>query len=372
MNTWLLTGATGTLGRELLWDLLAAGDAVRCVVRAGDAAEAEKRIDELIARRPQGPIPAEQRERVRAVRGDLTQPLLGLSQPEYDALAREVTGVIHGAANVNFTQALHEARKINVEGTRQVLAFAERAMDLGGLHRFEHISTAYVAGDRRGRVLETEGYVGQKFHNTYEQTKSEAERLIEEHRGRLPIALLRPSIVVGDSRTGYTSSFKVMYWPLKIFAGGWVWVIPADPDGGVDLVPVDYVVDVMRALRARPESVGRTVHIAAGDMATSIGAAARLASGFFDVRVPKMMPPKVFDYTLRPVLYASVGLARTEQLRRGRVYIPYLAHGARFDTRVRDELVGLPAPSVDAYFERLLRYCIESDWGKKDPRTPRA
>ncbi|MCA9771036.1 MAG: SDR family oxidoreductase [Myxococcales bacterium] len=372
MARWLLTGATGTLGREILWDLIAGGDEVLCLVRGADPREAEARIDDLIARRPQGALPAEERARIRVVQGDLTADRFGMDPKGYEALAEAVTGIIHGAANVNFTQALPDARRVNVEGTRQVLAFAHEAKARGGLTRFEHISTAYVCGNRRGPILEGDLTWDQGFNNTYEQTKNEAERMIAEHRGDLPIVVVRPSIVVGDSKTGYTSSFKVMYFPLKILAAGYVWVIPADPEGRVDLVPVDYVVATMRALRANPDSVGRTVHVTAGGAASKIGELVRMGVDFFGVRMPIMISPKIFDYSLRPLLYITAGPKRTKKLRAARVFIPYLAHRAAFDTSERDLLVDpttLAVPSVQSYFERLLRYCIDSEWGSKDPVT---
>ena len=67
-------------------------------------------------------------------------------------------------------------------------------------------------------MRENELAVGQGYRNTYEQTKAEAEALVRSRLGSMPGVILRPSIIVGDSRTGVTSSFKMMYWPLKIYA----------------------------------------------------------------------------------------------------------------------------------------------------------
>jgi thioester reductase-like protein len=83
--------------------------------------------------------------------------------------------------------------------------------------------------------------VGQRFRNTYEQTKAEAEALVRSRLGSLPGVILRPSIIVGDSRTGVTSSFKMMYWPLKIYSRRLWRTVPGYPDAVLDIVPVDYV-----------------------------------------------------------------------------------------------------------------------------------
>ena len=83
------------------------------------------------------------------------------------------------------------------------------------LRSFAYVGTAYVAGERAGLVREDELAVGQGYRNTYEQTKAEAEALVRSRLGSLPGVILRPSIIVGDSQTGVTSSFKMMYWPVS-------------------------------------------------------------------------------------------------------------------------------------------------------------
>lgn len=121
---------------------------------------------------------------------------------------------------MSFELDLEASRAINVEGTRRVLQFGECCGARGGLRRFCHISTAYVAGDHSGCFSEDDLEVGQRFRNAYEQSKFEAERLVGRWRSRLPIAVLRPSIVVGERGSGWTTSFNVIYWPLRAFAHG--------------------------------------------------------------------------------------------------------------------------------------------------------
>ena len=155
----------------------------------------------------------------------MQEPGLGLTPERRDELAREVTTVIHSAASVSFTLGLDESREINVEGTRNMLDFAESCAELD---RFTYVSTAYVAGTHPGVFGEDQLAEGQEFRNAYEQSKFEAERLVQSHRRSLPIQVLRPSIVVGEQRSGWTSSFNVLYGPLKAFARG---SIPAVPGG---------------------------------------------------------------------------------------------------------------------------------------------
>ena len=82
--------------------------------------------------------------------------------------------VIHSAASVAFDLPIEEARAINVEGTRRVLDFAGAVPDL---QRVAYVSTAYVAGDRRGTVYEDDRETG-TFRNSYERSKHEAEAVV--------------------------------------------------------------------------------------------------------------------------------------------------------------------------------------------------
>src|SRR5204863_5985469 len=122
------------------------------------------------------------------------------------------------------------SRRTNVEGTRRVLEFAERCHERGGLRRLCYISTAYVAGEHSGPFSEDDLDVGQRFRNPYEQSKFEAERLVTRWPSRMPITVVRPSIIVGESDSGWTASFNVLYWPLRAFARGVYAVLPARRD----------------------------------------------------------------------------------------------------------------------------------------------
>jgi hypothetical protein len=78
----------------------------------------------------------------------------------------------------------------------------------------------------------------------------------------------------------------------------------------------------------------------------------------------------VFFYTVRPLLYLLTWGKRREMLRKGRVYVPYFAFRAPFDTaraRAVLEQRGLRPPLVQDYFQKLIDYAIASDWGKHEP-----
>ena len=150
----LITGSTGFVGMELLSRYLERSDRpVHALVRAEDDAGAERRLREVLASL-YGRADA-YADRVAAVPGDLESPGLGLEGGRRQLLADQVTEIVHSAASVSFSLPLEDAREINVAGTRRMLKLGQEcALGRGGLRRFSHLSTAYVAGDHGGEFGE--------------------------------------------------------------------------------------------------------------------------------------------------------------------------------------------------------------------------
>ena len=369
-ETILLTGVSGFLGRHVLWNLLRRADVetqVYCLLRPEADASVDQRLHNLLV--PEGePLAADARERCHALAGDIISADLLLEPAMRERLLGEVNRIIHCAATVKFDTPLHEARRINVDGTRHVLGFAEQLHARGRLRRMDHFSTAFVAGTVASCVYE-DRLEPTQFNNTYEQTKWEAEQVVRAAQRRLPITIYRPSIVVGDSRTGYTSNFRVLYWPLKVLASGLVVVVPADRKGIVDVVPIDYVAQAFEALSSTDQSLGKCYHLAAGpEQQSSIGELLEMGAAFFGVRHPWMIPPQVSYRMVRPLLYGVFWGKRRALLRTGELYFPYFSYRASFDTAtVRADLdgAGVKAPSVKEYFRNIMQFCVDTDWGRK-------
>jgi thioester reductase-like protein len=361
----LLTGATGFLGMELLARLLQDSDRrVWALVRAGCDAAAAERMRALLATLV--PDPEAVLHRVVAVAGDLTEPGLGLAPSRRHEIARSVDEVIHSAASVSFTLPLEGARAINVAGTRRVLELACECAAQGPLRRFAHISTAYVAGAHRGVFSENDLERGQSFNNTYERSKCEAERLVRDHAGKLPIQVFRPSIVVGDELTGWTASFNVIYTPLRAYAGGGLRVLPAHRSAPVDIVPVSYVASAILRLADAP--AGRTFQLVAGPDAPTVGELIDRTVRHLDGPPVRTLPPGLYRRVLDPLLTRRAGPAERRWLERGRIFFPYLASSVRFDPgAARPALLaaGVRLPPVEDYFERLLDFAVESSWGRR-------
>ena len=342
-----LTGATGFLGMEVLARLLEAGDRdVVALVRADGDEAAARRLDGVLSTLWRDPAPY--RDRVRAVAGDVTRPGLGLPQAQRTALAEDVGAVLHCAASIAFDLPLEEARAINVEGTREVIGFAREAKALGRLDRFVHVSTAYVSGTYAGTFRERQLIAGQGFRNTYEQTKCEAEQIVAA-AGDLQPAVARPSIVMGESDSGWTPAFNVLYWPLRAFSRGLFDTVPALEEGRVDVVPVDYVADGVVHLLDRRET--GVFNLVAGRDAPTVGELIEMGAQRFDRPRPELVAPG------EPTALAD-----------GEVYVPYFDMRVVFDdARARGLLApaGIRAPRLTDCFGALIDYAEAARWGKR-------
>jgi len=356
MGSWadgaiLLTGATGLVGGELLPRLLAAAphSTVYCLLRARDAAALERRTQELVAG---ASVPLRGAARVRGVAGDVRSADLGLGAARAE-LAREVRSVVHAAASTRFDQELDEARRSNVLGTRNVLAFAREA----GAH-LHHVSTAYVVGAGED-----------SFHNSYEQSKFEAEALVRGAARDLHTTVYRPSIIVGDSQSGRTAHFRVLYDPFKWVIYGKTSLLPCRPDVRVDVVPVDFVCDALVALGGRPDAAGATFLLSAGpERALAIGEILELAepivNGWLSARgqptvaVPRIVSPDAATPELAELFALGAAVMRT--------HVPYMLHELLFDPRETERALGasgVRCPPLRDYLRVLLEFALERRFG---------
>lgn len=297
----LLTGATGFVGKVVLEELMRRraelGVArVLALVRASDAAHAAARLrtDVLGSRCFEAHAPGWQ-QRVEAIAGDLTRPGLGLSPAARERVAAEVTHVIHCAASVEFNLPLPEATAVNTGGA---LAALEVARECQRLASFVDVSTAYVTAHpsvRGGGVLRVEeelaplprdaasiyadilsgrGWQDQLLRetghpNTYTLTKCVAEHLVARRGERLPITLLRPSIVSASERTpsvGWIDSAAAFAGFVAALGTGRLRVVAADLGARLDVVPCDAVAHriVEAAFAPPPRGELRIRHAVAG------------------------------------------------------------------------------------------------------------
>lgn len=307
--------------------------------------------------------------RLVAVRGDVTTPGLGIEPDMREQLAEEVTAVVHSAASVSFSLPLDRARAINLDGTRRVLELAELCAERGdGLERFSHVSTSYVAGTHCGPFYEDDLDRGQQFNNSYEMSKWEAEKMLRDRFGDLPTTVFRPSIVVGESDSGWTPAFNVVYGPMRAYSRGSLSAVPGRRSAPADVVPVDYVADAIFELSGRAEAEGRTYALAAGPEAPTVGRLIDMSAEAFGRRRAITLRPTLYRRVVHPLLLRRSSESKREVLRRSEVYFPYFAVDASFDTSAATDALaatGIRVPPIDGYFHSLVRFAQEADWGRK-------
>jgi thioester reductase-like protein len=198
------------------------------------------------------------KDKLKIVEGDLTLPELGIDKNKIDLSS--IKEIFNLAAVYDLRVKKDLAYEINVKGTENIVAFVSQ---LPNLKKFHHISTCYVAGWHKGEFTEDDFDKGQSFKNYYEETKFLSEKIIRENRHKIPFVIYRPSIVIGDSKTGETNKFDGPYpviFLINKFPKYFLMTQIGSGANPVNLISVDYVVDSISAL-SQLDEVYRTYHL---------------------------------------------------------------------------------------------------------------
>ena len=251
----LFTGFPGFIGARLLPRILELSPEARieCLVQEKFLPQAHAGVEAIEAAHPHA------RGRIGLITGDITVLGLGIEAKRARELRRALRQAWHLAAVYDLAVRRDVGRRINVEGTKNVLDFLAGAPHF---ERLQYVSTAYVSGTARGTFRETDLDVGQGFKNHYEETKFQAE--VEVVRSHLPRTVYRPGVVVGDSQTGETAKFDGPYHVLRLMEklpSPGVFFRLGLGFGTVNIVPVDFVIEAMAALAACAVSAGKTYHL---------------------------------------------------------------------------------------------------------------
>ncbi|RZS36994.1 thioester reductase-like protein [Herbihabitans rhizosphaerae] len=249
MATYLVTGATGLIGRHFVQELLTRPDTgtVWLLVRE----QSQERLTTLTRSWPSA-------EKIKPILGDVSQPALGVSEAAIAELSG-VDHVVHLAALYDVTADDETSIAANVDGTRHVIELAAR-LDAGCLH---HVSSVAVAGDYKGKFTEDMFDSGQRLVTPYHRTKFESERLVRT-QSDVAWRVYRPAIVVGDSATGEMDKIDGPYYFFPALAR--LKSLPAVPlvvpdIGDTNIVPVDYVAKALLHLVNAPGLDGRAFHL---------------------------------------------------------------------------------------------------------------
>lgn len=271
MSYYLLTGSTGLLGSNLLRDFLTAGLRVAVLVRPTKFESPSQRIESIMTRwdkRAGRTLP-----RPVILEGDLNNDRFSLDDTQLAWVSEHCHALVQNAASVTYFGKYpdEEPWRTNVGGTRNALEFCRRI----GVRQFHHVSTAYLCGQRKGRVYEVEVGHGQELNTDYERSKLEGEKLVRGADHIDPPTIYRPAIIVGDSRTGHTTTFHAFYVPLKLIHMMFSRItrddFKIDPlleairikgHERKNLVPVDWISTVMTHILTHPQHHGQTYHLA--------------------------------------------------------------------------------------------------------------
>ncbi|MCM8819230.1 MAG: SDR family oxidoreductase [Candidatus Omnitrophica bacterium] len=256
MKRIFITGVTGLVGSYLAKIFLQNQYIVYALARSKNNQSAKKRVlnilkfwDKNIFKKIKNLIILE---------GDITKKNLGLSSKNAKKVMEEIEEIFHCAAITKFNLPIDVIRKPNVEGTKNVLDFA---LSCKNLKKINHISTAYVAGNHKGVFKEENLDLGQNFDTTYEQSKFEAEKLVEEYRKKgLWIDIFRPPLIIGESITGKTPLFNMaVYQVLHLWKQEILDIFPAK-DVNVNIVPVDWLCQSIYLIFSKTTTKNRNYH----------------------------------------------------------------------------------------------------------------
>ncbi len=381
---YLLTGATGLVGRFVLAQLLRCGVDIAVLVREHGSASGVERIEEALA-------PFESHAnlgRPRIISGDLTCPGLGIGEADLTWLRQFEICVIHSAASIRFiAESLDgEPYRSNVRGTTNLLA----VLQTQNVSSFHYISTAYVScrkhlpaplGHKQPPLVESQLGTEIRGGNDYECSKITAEQLLYDCEWVGTKTIFRPSIIVGSSSDGYTSSFHGFYAPLQI---GYQLIESFGFDGEVgawfrnelglkesdskNFVPVDWVAEAIVKIVLQERLHGQIYHltnpqpVSCAEIQKAIinslkancdpaNSSTRLSSGELPTQSTKVLQ----QFSERMSAYRS-----------------YFSDDPQFDcSNTQQALPDLPCPRVgSALLEKLADYSLEANFGW--PRKPLA
>lgn len=290
------------------------------------------------------------------VEGDVTLPKLGIADADLETIQYETTNVFHLAAAYDLAVSKDAAFRINLQGTKNV---NDLVCSLKDLHRYNYVSTCYVAGKREGKIRETDLEHKAGFRNFYEETKYLAEIEVEKLKASLPVTIFRPAVVVGDSETGETTKYDGIYYLINYLRKA-PWLLRTLNVGNkkvrLNLVPVDFVVEAMAVLARDKRARGKTVAIADPNPLTTAELFDAIAKDMTGRRSEFTPPTRLAEWFLNTRISPVItGLPHHG--------VPYFFISQTYDTSVADELLAphhIACPRFKDYVGNLLDFVEEN------------
>ena len=339
----LLTGLPSSfLAKKLLPKLASDGRRkLLCLVPSNFVQQAEQLLAEL---------PVADRDHVQLVVGDVAAMDLGLSGSAYMELAHGLREIYHCPAATQPGVDRRVAETLNIGGAAEILELAEAG---GNVERIVYFSSALVSGKRHGHVFESELIPPAAHRNQVEETLFRAEVVMREAMDHLPITILRPSIVVGDSVTGEIDRLEGPYLLILLMLSAPADLrvpLPGRGDTALNLVPIDYVVDAGLSIANDPRSIGRTFHLIDSNPPT-----ARRVFELIAEEVGRPGPVGSLPTQVATALLRTPGLDRFSHI--PRAFLEQLATDVEYDERNTRELLsgsGIRCPPAASYLKVMV------------------
>lgn len=335
----LITGFPGFIGERLLPRLVELHPRTEflCLVQSRFKEQARAGLERL-------GIPP---DRAGLIEGDITLDGLGIDPTRRESLLTRLDSIFHLAAVYDLAVSAEFAQKVNVLGTRHMIALAKAAPHFS---RFHHVSTAYVSGNFEGVFRETDLDRGQTFKNHYESTKFESEKDVA--KSGLPFSVYRPGVVWGDSRTGETAKFDGPYAVLEAMERIPLVFLDGPRDATMNVVPVDYVIEGLARLSASELSLGRTYNLTDPEGMDVRSFARQLAKALGRSYLYVPLPLSFVRAAVSiPLVQRAVGLIPES--------IAYFGHKCRYDaSQAKADLLtlGLSCPKMESYLGVIVTF----------------
>lgn len=344
----LLTGATGLIGGAVLYHALESRDDLTwvCLVRCANVEQGRQRVAGRLARFTDAFTAQRLARKVEIVPGDFTR-----ADADMDPRLDDCTHVLHLAADTSWWGD-ERVYRTNHDGT---LALARRAEAMPGLQRFLHVGTAMICGADAPSLVEETAYPSADAQHivAYTVSKAATETSLAEQFPHLPVVIARPSIVVGHSTLGAAPSSSIL-WVLR--AADALRMLPCAPESCVDIVPADWVAEMLVGLLMKPELAHDLYHLSAGERGRTrwadVIAAFETANPSDGVRAFRQFDLTRDRSALRKRFSEVFGLdgsLKQAMLRATRAYYAFCALDLTFDN---ERLLGegfAPAPSLPSY-----------------------
>lgn len=355
-----VTGGTGLLGINIVRELIAKTKATVVLLVRRLTPEKRRKFFKDLLNFGGGLWPfGFTFQRIKFVEGDITLPHLGISPGFRSRLYRKIDIIYHSAAVIKLMGAEAEVRAANVEGTRNLLDFSMKCKEKGRLDRVVHVSTVGVAGDYEGVFKETDLDVGQGFNNPYEKSKFDAEKVVEEYRKKgLNILIVRPSMVIGDSQTGYTNHFNIFYFQLKLLSQGVFDTFFLRDDATYNIISADYAARAVFLVACAEDAINKNFHIIS-PYEVRISELIETSCSYLAYRKPVMVPinaEKSFSTQ-------DVGGVRSMTYN---IFYPYISKKKIFDASQTERVLrsqGFVWPRIEGpLYTKMLDGCVFSGY----------